>query len=288
MPVCLCVCVVCLSVCPGNNPLGAISSSHHIIYQCSAVTQTTSLTLTPPCIHRELDIDIHIDAVTQTSLTTVGIRDPLLLVMTTTTTPSFLTLLGDDLQILFFSLWLDVRSLSTLDVAVSCHRLRPCWMALLKRLRSPAVDGWGHGISSLMWLSKRGIRVSRVQMKMDTSRVRVCDILMVDTSDLVTLGLRDCYNTTDQCVVDIINRCPKLMSIDLGGCRLVTDAGVSALGAGCGQLQSIDLSCCEKVTDAGISALSAGCGQLQRIDLAGCHKVTDAGVSALGHIDIRR
>ena len=111
-------------------------------------------------------------------------------------------------------------------------------------------------------------------MKMDTSRVRVSDILLIETSDLVALGLRDCFNTTDQCVVDVINCCPKLRSIDLGGCRLVIDAGISALGAGCGQLQSIDLSRCDEVTDAGISALAAGCGKLQRIELAGYSKVS--------------
>ena len=124
------------------------------------------------------------------------------------------------------------------------HRLRPCWMTLLQCLRSPAVEGWGHGLSSLMWLSKRGIRASRLQIKMNTSRVRACDILVVDTSDLVTLGLRDCYSTTDQCVADVVNRCPKLSSIDLGSCRLATDAGVSALGAGCGQLLSIFQDLC--------------------------------------------
>jgi hypothetical protein len=42
-------------------------------------------------------------------------------------------------------------------------------------------------------------------MKMDTSRVLVCDILQVETSDLVALGLRKCCNTTDQCVMDVIN-----------------------------------------------------------------------------------
>ena len=146
--------------------------------------------------------------------------------------PSFVSVLGDDLQILFLSIWLDVRSLSTLDVAVSCHRLRPCWMTLLQCLKSPAVDDWGHSLSSLIWLSRRGIRASRVEMKMDTSRVRVCDILLVETSDILALGLRDCCNTTDQCVMDVINRCPKLRSIDLGGCNKVTDAGVIGLGAG--------------------------------------------------------
>jgi hypothetical protein len=64
---------------------------------------------------------------------------------------------------------------------------------------------------------------------MDTSRVRVCDILLVDTSDIVTLGLRYCRNATDQCVTDVINRCPKLRSVDLRGCYEVTDAGISAL-----------------------------------------------------------
>ena len=73
-------------------------------------------------------------------------------------------------------------------------------------------------------------------MKMDTSRVLVCDILQVDTSDVVALGLSDCSNTTDQCVADITNRCAQLRSIDLGGCCKVTDVGISALGAGCGWL----------------------------------------------------
>ena len=41
------------------------------------------------------------------------IRAPTLL-----TAPSFLYLLSDDLQILFLSLWLDVRSLATFDVAL--------------------------------------------------------------------------------------------------------------------------------------------------------------------------
>jgi Leucine Rich repeat len=149
------------------------------------------------------------------------IRAPILL-----TGPSFLYLLSDGF---FLSLWLDVRSLATLDVAVSSHGLRLCWMMLLKRLRSPAVDSWGHGLSSLMWLSRRGIRASRVQIKIDTSRVEGRDVLLLETSNVVDLGLRGCCNIRDRCVMDIVRRCPKLKSIDLGGCRLVTDAGVSAL-----------------------------------------------------------
>ena len=193
----------------------------------------------------------------------------------------FHSLLSDDLQILLLSLCLDVRSLTTLDVAVSSRRLRPNWLTVLRCLRSDAVNNWGHSLSSLMWLSTRGIRASRVRMKMDKSLVRGRDILLVDTSDIVHLGLEGCSNITDQCIVDITYRCRKLRTIDTGGCGQVTDAGVIALGAGCGQLQSINLCGCNKVTDGGVIALGAGCDQLQSINLCRCREVTDAGVIAL-------
>ena len=202
--------------------------------------------------------------------------------------PSLLSLLSDDLQTLLLSLWLDVRSLATLDVAVSSHVLRPSWMRLLKSLRSSAIDKWGHGLSSLMWLSRRSIRVSQVLIKIDACRVRGCDIMLLDTSDIVLLDLRGCKNITDQCLTDIVKRCVKLRSIDIGGCGEVTDAGVTALGAGCGQLQSINLEGCDKVTDACVISLSAGCGQLHSIDLTCCDGVTDATVLLLSHIRISR
>ena len=136
------MCVCCLSVCLSQQwPSGChlIISSSHLSVQCSNTdnlshSQSTMHTYR----HRHRLSDTY-----STSLTSVGIRDfllKLLLVMTMPMLPSFLTLLGDDLQILFLSLWLDVRSLSTLDVALSCHRLRPCWMTLLQCLRSPAYD----------------------------------------------------------------------------------------------------------------------------------------------------
>ena len=196
---------------------------------------------------------------------------------------SFFNLLSDDLQGFLLSLWLDVHSPLTLDVAVSSYTLRPCWMMLLQDLRCPAMDDWCHSEASLIWLSRRGIRASRLQMEVGTSRVRGCDILLLETSDLVHMGLKGCSNITDQCVMDIVKRCRKLLVIELGDCRKVTDVGVTALGAGCGKLQSIDLSYCNKVTDAGARALSHGCGQLQSIDLSDCYEVTNAGVTALSH-----
>ena len=116
-------------------------------------------------------------------------------------------LLSDDLQILVLSLWLDVHSLTTLDVAISSRRLRPSWLTVLRCLRSDAMDNWGHSLSSLMWLSKRGIRPSRVLIKTNYSLVRGSDILLVDTGDIVYLGLKRCHNITDQCIVDVVCCC---------------------------------------------------------------------------------
>ena len=82
-------------------------------------------------------------------------------------------LLSDDLERFFLSLWLDVRSLVTLDVAVSGDTLRPRWKMLLQSLKSPAMDDWYHSMESVMWLSGRGIRPSQLQMKkVGISRVR--------------------------------------------------------------------------------------------------------------------
>ena len=180
---------------------------------------------------------------------------------------SFLSPLSNDLNILFLSHWLDVRSLVTLDTAFSNHTYREYWMTLLHAMRSLAIDHWGHSYSSLIWLTKRRICTSRLHLKADAWLVRGCDILDLETKNILDLGLDSCYQLTDLCMSDIIDRCCKLRCIDIRSCKQMTDVGVSALGYRCHQLQSINLTCCNVVTDAGISALGAGCGKLQSINL---------------------
>ena len=97
---------------------------------------------------------------------------------------------------------------------------------VLRCLKSEVADDWGHSLSSLMWLSRRGIRVSRLEMKINISRVRGCNILVVDTSDLMHIGLQDCINITEQCIVDVIKRCPKLRSITLSGDDTVSSPNI--------------------------------------------------------------
>jgi Leucine Rich repeat len=220
-----------------------------------------------------------------------------------------LQLITDDLRTLLLTHWLDVRTLAILDVAVSSKTSRPYWNRFLRSLRSTAIDNMDHSASSLMWLISRGIVVSRLQMKADTWQVRRCDLSLLNTIDLVHLGLNGSSSVTDACILKTVNiwsrmresevnyssevtaagesawrhGCDQLQSINLQDCSLVTDAGVSLLGHGCVHLQHINLRGCCEVTDAGLTALGRGCGELQHINLEGCKKVIDIGISALGY-----
>ena len=77
---------------------------------------------------------------------------------------------------------------------------------------------------------ERGINATTVQMRMeyaDASRIRGCDLLLLETDDIEHLGHNGCSNLTDQCIMDIVNRCRKLTRINFHGCDKVADAGTS-------------------------------------------------------------
>jgi hypothetical protein len=95
-------------------------------------------------------------------------------------------------------------------------------------------------------------------MKEDGWRVCEQDLLLLETEDLVHLGLIGCRNLTDANVMTIAHQFCKLVSISLKECRGLTDVGVSALGAGCSELQSIDLTGCCTLTDVR-RCICAGC-----------------------------
>ena len=139
------------------------------------------------------------------------------------TLPLFLTLLSHDILNQSLSLWLDLRSIATLDIAVSSETSRSHWMSLLHSLRASAIDDWGHSIPSLMWLTKRGINSSKINIMVDAWRVRGCDLITLQMNDLLHLGLNDCYNMTDQCILNMIHQLRKLISVDLYGCESLLD-----------------------------------------------------------------
>ena len=115
-----------------------------------------------------------------------------------------LHMLSDDLHCLLFCQWLDVRSLVTLDVAVSSSTSRPYWTRLLGSLRCPSIDKMNHSTSSLHWLLQRGICASRIQMKVNAWKVPGRDLALLKTNDLLHLGLNSCRNVTDECILKAV------------------------------------------------------------------------------------
>ena len=124
--------------------------------------------------------------------------------------------LSDDLHTLLLNHWLDVRSLVSLDVAVSSKSSRPYWMMLLRSLRISSVDNIDHSASSLMWLISRGVCASRIQMKVNAWRVPGCDLSLLKTVNLVHLGLNGCKSVTDECLLKVANKCGKNCSENHG------------------------------------------------------------------------
>ena len=176
--------------------------------------------------------------------------------------PLFLAL--EDRQIPLICIWLDMQSLSRLDVAVSSSRARKLWLIILESITCKAIDVWHHCYLSMTWAILRSIRIAHILVN-PKHRDRISELIF-EAVGILSIWKERRY----------------LKSIDLHDCEGITDICVSALGDGCGQLQEINLSGCEGITDIGVSALGHGCGQLQTINLAGCEGITDIGVSALG------
>ena len=113
--------------------------------------------------------------------------------------------LSDDLHAHLLIHWLDVRSLVTLDTAVSSDVLRPHLMALLRSLRATSIDNIDHSASSFIWLIQRGICTTRIQMKVNAWRVPECDPSLLNTIGLLYLGLNGCNEVTDGCLLKMVN-----------------------------------------------------------------------------------
>jgi hypothetical protein len=186
-------------------------------------------------------------------------------------------------QIPIFCPWLDAQSLSNLDMAVSSHSARKQWLIILKSITCKAINEWRHSYSSMMWVIKRKVRVTRILVNA-THRDSVSDLTFEAVSIQCDPTSCDCVKVKgdyDSILLTWEER-KYLQSIDVSKCWDITDIGLSALGLGCGQLQTINLSDCRSITDIGLSALGHGCGQLRMINLTNCRSITDIGLTALG------
>ena len=187
--------------------------------------------------------------------------------------------------------WLDIGSISSLDIAVGNKSERLQWVKCLGEIESKAINEYRHSHSSLRWLITRGARTISIYNRSGGG----CDI-----NDRTFLGLNlsstaqsldrhgsnylmdtvgENFNMGGTGVQGISHNV--LLSLILISCSKLTDVGVSAIAHGCPQLTTINLSECVSITDVGISAIGRGCPQLTTINLANCYSITDVGRTAL-------
>ena len=184
-------------------------------------------------------------------------------------------LLNDDVQILFFSSWLDVKCIGVLDTAITTRTLRPHWLQRLRSIDAAVFSNWHCNYSSITWLIQRGIRTSCIQiLPKSLHQISNETFEWIDIPSLLSINLAGCIAITNEAISTIADGCPKLRSVNLNGCVGVDDAGLTALARGCRDIVSLDVSGCMYITNKGVKELLENCCcNLQNIGLNGCRRI---------------
>ena len=252
---------------------------------------------------------------------TIG-REQLLEIMRATDESSDRSVLfraSTDLMISILS-YLDIRSISQVDIAVSNDAERIIWLASLSMNNLVALNKYEHCKESMMWVAQRGIRLESLKVKdmrwQETDRINGGTLLGIIISSLRCIDLRE-SSIVDEDILWMARGCPCLAEICLSGCDGVTNASLIALGKFSRQLISMDIGYCQNITDEGFEGFADGCldrrnvnvhnghdtiyseqkknmsnsgasaparssSLLQNVNLSACEKITDMGISALG------
>jgi hypothetical protein len=134
--------------------------------------------------------------------------------------------------------WIDPRSMSTLDTAITNRdpnqNTRLLWLRVL-RLTNFNGD-WKHSHLSIKWMIMRGLRATSIEIgKRGGNEITDSTFESIDICCLLSISLDDCRNIGDRCLQSIVIGCPCLKKIALCGPNL-TDAGLSSIGYGYSQL----------------------------------------------------
>ena len=184
-----------------------------------------------------------------------------------------------------FSNWLDIKSLSTLDIAIACRRQRLIWLSCLRAIDSAAIKAFFHYPSSIKWLIGRNITITSIQMN-PKYHVRKNQFDGLITSSVRIINFHGCP-VHDGVLTSLALACPLLQHADLGECfaydsdvmtfaeagprlnlsRCIRDTGLTALTENCPLLRSVDCSGIEHLTTTELAALANGCPLLKSINM---------------------
>src|SRR5207249_3270974 len=85
----------------------------------------------------------------------------------------------------------------------------------------------------------------------------------------------------DVTAVRVIEKCPKLTSLNLERCRLLSPVSFQNIVDRCPKLESLNLSNCILITDACLKYLGSKCPLLRSLDLTSCYSITNDGIKDL-------
>lgn len=228
---------------------------------------------------------------------------------------SSLSLFSDNEDWFIYCLsYLDIRSLSKLDIAITNHGERSFWLRSLSAVDSGVLDKWVNSKESLLWILNRKICIKKLILSHcnEMFASRFIDYLVSPSflrqnslHDLQLISLKDveCTADMDDDVFFEALGCrklemftafvyssiqdystthlvyPSLQEISFPGFK-ITDNNLFGLSQKCPELIKIDLSYCQEVTNIGIRHLARGCSLLKSIDISGLN-ITDVGISSL-------
>lgn len=191
---------------------------------------------------------------------------------------SFLLKINEDELLQLLSIWLDIQSLSILDIAITNCCLRPIWLTCLRAIDSTAIKGFSHYPSSIKWLVDRDITISSIQIN-PNYEMGIHQFMGLNTSALRSINLRGCpvFNGV---LTYLALACPYLQNIDLEECS-VYGTEVAAFAQRCPQLERISLRNSSGIAFTGFMELAENCPLLKSVDFSGCENVNDMILAAL-------
>jgi Leucine Rich repeat len=166
------------------------------------------------------------------------------------------------------SSWLDIKTISILDEAITNHHSREIWMRCLKAVILPTEKDQDFSHSAMRWLITRGVDIKEVVMDpSDSNNISDETFNGMHFPSLREFTVLQCENLTDKFLSLVAVKCPHIEKIILSYCSKITDKGVAKLGHECPQLQLLDISNCSAVGDVGVAALAESCPELRSIYL---------------------
>ncbi|XP_077482441.1 F-box/LRR-repeat protein 15 isoform X2 [Stigmatopora argus] len=112
--------------------------------------------------------------------------------------------------------------------------------------------------------------------------------LVKDNNVLRKLLLESCSSwLTDNDLLPVVSRNPRLQTLDLSGCNGLTRHALVAVSLTCVHLRHLAVARCDFVDGPSLRSLADHCGELRSLDLSGCCRLTDATICYLAKKCVR-